>query len=855
MIGYRNAVFNPLNRTVDVYTWDDDGKRCVYSHPYTPYLYVDSSNSKEFSIFGTPVKKKTFNTSYERKEYIASNEGRKFYENVTPVQQLLLDVYWEHNEDEDFDKFPLKIYFIDIEAVSENKFSEPSDPKDPINVITVYDSLSKQFHVWGLKRYTPKEDDVEYYYCSSEEVLLNKFIDFMKKDPPDILSGWYSDNYDIPYIINRINSMLGDNVANELSPTNRHYILQVKNEKNPSKLDDIHYLEGISCIDYYKVYKKFSGGERESYKLNSIGEYELGETKVDYGDISLYQFMNENWDKFVDYNIQDVRLLVKLDEKLKYFNQIRSLAYLGCTTFEPALRTIAVVLGASIISARKKKLKLYTTVRTNPKNNPGGFVNEPKIGHHDGIVSFDANSLYPNLMITLNMSPETKIGKYINTKDGFVEIKLMNGKSYRKPNTEFLSICKEQKWALSRSGIIFTQRKKGVYPDLVDKMYKRRVKIRNEMSKLERTVAALKKQLKDTSDLELKISQLNTQQQAIKIFINSVYGAFGSKYSLIGDDDIASSITLTGQAVIKKSRDIFSDFFTHKTNINDPDIIDKHLVAGDTDSLYVSMANMGVKMFENNKVTEDGYKLVDEFQNFLNDNVKKWSEEILLSVDNRLEFKREVIADVGVFTQKKRYVVHILDKEGIPCDKWKYVGVEIVQASISNFIKKHIKDIVHNTILHKDMKMIDDMFNKTKEAFENANIIDISITKGISDLDKYAQRCDGITTCKGMPINAKAAYYYNYFLEEFKIQNIYEPIKSGDKIKIVYIKKPNFYDISVLGYKGKFPKEFLNHFEVDYEKMFSKIIQPIVERFYSTMDWKFSDPNEQFKNNLEDFFA
>lgn len=854
MIGYRNAVYDSRAKVIEVYTWDEGGKRCIYSHPYTPYLYIDSANGKDRSIFGTPVKKKNFNNNFDRKEFVASNTGRKIYENVPPVQQMLLDLYWKNNEDEDFNKFPLKIYFIDIEAVSNTKYSHPDDPKETINVITVYDSLTKIFHVWGMQPYSPKDSDVKFYHCPTEEKLLDRFIKFMQIDPPDILSGWYSEFYDIPYLLNRINVVLGDNVSNEVSPTKRHYIRQVKNEKNPEKLDNIHCLEGISCIDYYKLYKKFSAGERESYKLNYIGEYELGEYKVDYGDISLYQFMVENWEKFVDYNIQDVRLLVKLDDKLKYFNQLRSLAYLGCTTFEPAMKTIAVVIGASVISARNSNKRLYTTVRDDPKANPGGFVTQPKIGHHETIVSFDANSLYPSLMITLNMSPETKLG-YYSTKDGMVNIKLMNGNEYVKPADEFLNICKSQKWALSKSGVIFSQRKVGVYPELVDKMYKKRVKIKGEMKKLEVAQMELEGIGKPTSDIELKLSQLDTQQQSIKIFINSVYGAFGSKYSLIGDDDIASSITLTGQSVIKKSRDIFSDFFKLKTGNDDFDTMDRYLIGGDTDSLYISMAGMNVNFFDGKKVTKEGYKIVEEFQKYLNSKVDEWAKNTLLSTDNRLEFKREVIADVGVFTQKKRYVVHILDKEGIPCDKWKYVGVEIVQASISKFVKNYIKDIVHKIIMTKDVKMIDKLFNQSKIDFENASIFDIAITKGISNLEKYADKCDGLNTCKAMPINAKAAYYHNYLLNEFGVSNKYEPIHSGDKLKICYVKSPNPYNIKVIGFKNKFPKEFLEVFEIDYELMFNKIVYPIVQRFYSTMDWDFSDPNEQQKTSLENIFG
>ena len=855
MIGYRNAVFKPKDKCVEVYTWDSDGKRCIHTYPYTPYLYVDSANGKHTSIFGSKVAKKIFNSNYDRRTYVESNPRRKLYENVTPVQQLLLDTFWDKNEDVDFNQFPLKIYFIDIEAVSRSKYSKPEDPKDPINVITVYDSLSKIFHVWGQSPYAPKDPDVIYYHCKTEESLLERFIKFMQQDPPDIISGWFTEFYDIPYIMNRIIVLLGPEAANEVSPTKRHYVRQVRNEKNPEKLDDIHCIEGISCIDYYKVYKKFSNGERESYKLGYIGEYELNETKVDYGDISLYQFMMDDWDRFVDYNIQDVRLLVKLDEKLKYFEQIRSLAYLGCTTFEPALKTIAVVLGASIITARKDGKKLYTTIRQNPKNNPGGFVTEPKIGHHETIVSFDANSLYPNLMITLNMSPETKLGLFSKTNSGEINITLTNGKTFTKKADEFIKICKEQRWGLSKSGVIFSQKRKGVYPELVDGMYKKRVKIQKEIDKLELEISKLDKKDATRSALKLKIEQLTTKQQVIKIFINSVYGAFGSKMSLIGDDDIASSITLTGQAAIKKSRDIFSKFFTEKTGIVDEDIIDTKLVAGDTDSLFVSMAGMGIEFFKDKKVTKDGYDIVSEFQQYLNVNIKDWSQKSLLSTDNRLEFKREAIADVGVFTQKKRYVIHILDNKGIPCDKWKYVGVELVQASVSKYVKKHIKDIIHNIIMSKNVKQIDGMFNQSKIDYSNAEISEVATTKGISNLEKYSDKCEDLKTCKGMPINAKAAYFYNYFLKFFEIENIYEPINSGDKMKIVYIKEPNPYNISVIGYKSKMPKEFLSVFEVDYDKMFNKSIYPVVKRFYSTMDWPFSELNEQSKNNLQDFFC
>ena len=413
MVGYRNAVYNYKEKVVDIFTWDDDGKRIVTSVECHPYFFYEDNSGLDYSIFNTNLRKKEFGNVFDKNKFIKERGLKRIFDNYNPVQQSLIDMYWKHNDNEDFTKFSLKIYFVDIEAVGENGFSSAHDPNDEINVITIYDSISKKYHVWGTQPYTAKNDDVVYYYCGSEYILLQKFLDFMKIDPPDILSGWNSDRYDVPYIINRLEKILGAEETNSISPYNRRYTKMFNGKFGKKEI--VHRVDGISCVDYMDIYKKFCPVNRESYKLDYIGQVELDEFKVDYGEQSLYEFMNSDWETFVDYNIQDVRLLVNLERKLQYIELLRMLSYTGCTTFESALGTVSVVTGAAGIEARKRNQRLYTAVVDDDqqKDFKGGFVFHPVAGHHTSIVSFDANSLYPNTMITLNTSPETKVGRII----------------------------------------------------------------------------------------------------------------------------------------------------------------------------------------------------------------------------------------------------------------------------------------------------------------------------------------------------------------------------------------------------------------------------------------------------------
>jgi DNA polymerase elongation subunit (family B) len=451
---------------------------------------------------------------------------------------------------------PLKIHFTDIETFSPAGVPDPHDPQDPINVITVYDTLAKKFYTWGTSKYTGENpNDLIFIYCNDEKELLQKYLDFFIKDRPDILSGWNSTGFDVPYIINRLKKVLGEDATNTLSPINRLRTREFTGKFGKPQIQ--WYIEGISCIDYLDIYRRFCPVLRESYKLGNIGELELGESKVDFGDTDLATLATENWNIFVDYNIQDVRLLIKLEEKLQYIALLRMIAYFGLTTFEGALGSVGVFIGLCACEARKRKQCIPTFARTieDDTQNIGAYVAEPKRGFQECIVTYDANSLYPNTMISLNLSPETKIGRIIENTDKEVVVQHVNGQEFRLSPESFLEFIKKENIAVSKARILFSQNEKGIIPAFLDRIYQQRLDIKEKLKKLKKQLSRIKKDLNNEKlkKVENEIDRLDILQYTIKIVLNFVYGCTGNRYNPMGDDELAESVTLTGQAVIKES--------------------------------------------------------------------------------------------------------------------------------------------------------------------------------------------------------------------------------------------------------------------------------------------------------------
>ena len=857
---YRNAVYLPKNECVRVYTWDSNGKRTFYDASYNPYLYIESNNSSDLkSIFNTNLKKISFKTQYDRNEYLKRGATRVF-ENTPPVQQHLIDAYWERNEDNDFSKEPLKLCLLDIETYSPDEFPKPEEANHVINIITIYDSLQNHYYTWGLKNYDKKQAGITYTKCNSEEELLKKFIKYIEMDHPDILSGWNCEFFDIPYIINRIKKILGDEEVLKLSPVLKLYPRSIRGKYGQEQVR--WHIEGISVIDYLDVYKRFCMVQRENYKLDNIAQIELGESKVDYGDTNLSSLADENWELFVDYNIQDVKILVKLEDKLRYLELLRMLAYTGLTTFEAAMGSLSVITGATAIRARYRQQRIPTFIRNEDKTqkNPGAYVSEPQQGFQEHIVSFDANSLYPNTMISLNLSPETKMGKIENIdKDtGNVLFRDVNGTSYTLSKEKFAQLVKREELSISRSKVLFSQKKKGIIPEIVDRYYQQRVEIKHVLKKLKKQLSSLTKGTEEYKNCQLEVNRLNIKQHTIKIFINTIYGYFGNKHAPIGDDDLASSITLTGQAVIKQCNELVRKFIREYLGVTE--LTSEPIIYNDTDSVYVTLKDIvykkGVKVLDkNNTIKKEYHDIVNALENFLNENIKKWGSDTLNSKDCRFVFKREAISDVGLFLQKKRYILHLLDEEGIPCSKFKYTGVEVVRTTMPRPIKPHVKKIIETMLTTKNQTETNKILNETYDKFKELPLEDISFVSGIKNYEKYASQCDNFKVVKGMPNHVKAAYYYNFLLKKLNIDKKYESINSGDKIRFFYIRKPNPYGLSSIAFKYYYPKEFSTLFEPDYELMFNKIIFSAIERLYEAVNWKAIEPGQQVQCDLFELLA
>ena len=860
MVGYRNIVYNPRNQEIELMTWDEDGIRIQTTFKFKPYLMFEHPRGTHTSIFNTPLQKRTFESTFDRNRFVKESGVVRLFENIMPTQQFLIDTFWEHNESTDFDRFPLKTYFVDIECPAQTEFPNAKDAKYPITVITLYCSFRKKYFVWGLGDFKNSAANVEYINCKTERDLLEYFIEFMRDDPCDVLSGWNSTLFDFPYIINRIKNIFGDAAIKRLSPCGNIYSRTFPGKFG--KEETVYHIDGISIVDYLDIYKRFKFVNQPSYRLNEIASSELGEAKIDYGDMDLFTLMNTDWQKFVDYNIKDVELLVKLDDKLKYLNLLRMLAYTGLTTIEGALGTLSGITGAIAIKARKRKQCIPTFVRDGIEGKiPGAYVAEPKVGFNEKVVSYDANSLYPNLMISLNMSPETKVGKIVAGEVGKVTIKHTNGESFTLTPEKFAQFIKSEQIAISRAKILFSQKTKGIVADFVDGIYKKRVEAKR-LAKVEKKKIATFEDIEKTAEVlekinksELIISRLDSLQMTQKILINSVFGYFGNKQAPLGDDDIGSSITLTGQAVIKQGTLLAEEYISNVIGRK----VENILTQGDTDSLYLSVADIfidkNLEFTKNGKLTKDAYKYASELNEHLNKNIALFMAQTCNSIDSRIEFKREIIADVVFPLAKKRYVAHVLDDEGIPCNKWKYVGVDVVRTSMPKAIKPHVKGIIETMITSKSQSDTNESMQSVYETFCALSIEDIAKTSNISNYEMYASRCSEFSVGKRTPCHVKAAYFHNLLLEQLGLIGKYEKIQSGDKIKYVYLKKPNKYGIDCIAFKYKFPEEFKVILVPDSEKMFEKIVYAAIENFYLAVNWTPRKPSEAVQADLFDLFG
>ena len=866
---YRNIIYDNRSRSIKLWTWDAEGNRIEDQIPYKPHLYFEHKNGTDgTSIFKTPLKKREFNTNYDRRKFVETSGMDRLFNNLPIEQQFLIEKYGDLKDQSAFTENPLCIFYLDIEVFSPNEFPTADEAKHPVNLITVYDSLNDHYHTWGERDYTPSKENVTYYKCASESLLFRSFMKFWTNNYPDIVTGWNTDGFDIPYIVNRLGSLFGDDYSDKLSPTGKIW--------SKEKLDRFGnpitewVIQGLTSIDYLKAYKKFSRNERESYTLDYIGEYEGVGNKIEF-EGTLAQLSLADWKTFTDYNIRDVELVAKLESKLHFIDLCRMIAYKGLTKFEKALETNAVVAGAFALEARKVGKIIPTFQYERTGNPPGGLVRYPENGFNDDIVSFDAASLYPNTIISLNLSPETKVGQCV-VDDNFTYVTSVRGKEFRVPNSQFKGWMIKNKICKSMHGTLFSQVEKGIIPNIIENIYADRKTSKAKGQKLERKANRLKKDDPQRKILEIEGAELDVYQYTLKILMNSLYGTFGNQYSVLYDLDLVGSITLTGQESNLQSSLAVKEFVKKKYKCT-KDL----MIYGDTDSIYITLRplfdQLGITLTKSEEriegkpmeITKEAMKIIEElggetnpYNGAITKHLAKWAKAEMNSLDPRFEFKREKISKRGIFLKaKKRYIIQVIDNEGMPIDvgskkEFYYTGGEIVSATHAKELQNIIKQVINTMIISKDIQTSNDSIMDGYGVFCKLTPEVLSKRQAIKDLKKYEKNANGFQIGKGTTQNAKASLLYNNLLDHLTINDKYEKIRSGDKVKILYVGK-NKFGIDYVGFKDKLPIEF--GMEPDYRKLYLKNVHVAIERIYNAVGWSIINPTKNHTCDILEEFS
>jgi len=725
----------------------------------------------------------------------------------------------------DYDLDKIKIGYIDIETSSEHGFPDVRNANEEVLAISY--RCGETFRVYGCQGYEPSEG-ILYVPCTTEEHLLLEFVNDWSMNYPDIITGWNSRFFDIPYLVNRIVKILGQKMANKLSPWGWYK----ENEINlfGNRKQQIFDLVGISSIDYMDAYKKFTYVNQESYSLNHIAYTELGEKKLDYSEYSsLHELYKTNFQKFVDYNVHDVVLLERLEEKMKLLEMIISLAYMAKCNFNDVFSPVK--MWDCIIFNHLKDQQIVVPPKrheTKTEAYEGAYVKDPQIGRHKWVASFDLNSLYPHLIMQYNISPETLVG--MHTESGLVDALLD-----KEVDVDFL---KEKNLTMTPNGSLYTRKKQGFLPALMEKMYTDRVKYKDLM---------IKEQKKGKAADTNKLAQYHNMQINLKIALNSAYGALGNQWFRFYDVRNAEAVSVAGQLSIRWAERAVNQYLNKIMETENDD----YVIASDTDSLYVTLDSLvqRVGLTDTNKIIEFMDKVCEGKIQDVIDGCYGEMAEYVNAFEQKMVMKREVLAEVAIWTGKKHYILNVHNSEGVQYDepKLKIMGIEAVKSSTPepcrNALKEALKIMMNGT--EEDVINYIEAF-KTK--FKTLPTEEVSFPRSVKGLAKYHDAASIYQ--KSTPIHVKGSLIYNKMLQNKRLTRKYPKIQEGEKIKFAYLKEPNPTGDTVIAMLNALPDEFELKPYIDYEKQFSKsFLDPIIG-ILNVIGWE-----HERKTNIMGFFT
>jgi DNA polymerase elongation subunit (family B) len=804
--------------------YDDDGKKISHRIKYKPTLYLKSKKRSTTweSLDGHPVEPLQFSSMSEFRDFQKTYRDVPEFKIYGNDRHIPAFIQKQFPNEIPYDRRSVDIASLDIETSFGDGFPEVDNPVNEILTIAYKSSKDDTYRVWGLKPYDEtktslsKQIKIEYRQFTNESSMLEAFIEFWS-DPdntPDIITGWNTRFFDIPYMISRMAFLLGEEIVRNLSPWRKIERRDIHIKGSSRTTFDI---SGIQHLDYMELFKKFAYtyGEQESYSLNHIASVVLSEKKLDYSEIgTLRDLYDIDYQMFVDYNIKDVELIERMEEKLGLITLVMTMAYLGGVNYQDTLGTTAI--WDSIIFRRlaRKKIAILPSESKTSEAFPGGYVKEPQVGMHDWVMSFDLNSLYPSLIVQYNMSPETRL------------------------------TMKGAEGAIAANGAIFSKAKKGIIPEIVEELYAKRVEVKGEMleakSKLETISKHKRGEYLATSS---QVARLETLQMSIKILLNSLYGAMGNKYFRYFDLPTASGITLTGQAVIKHAENHVNKFLNDFLGGPEKD----RIIAMDTDSLYVGVSDV-IDKFKPKKPVA----FLDEFASkaiepMLEKAFDTFAEDTKAYV-NRMVMKREAIADRGIWTAKKRYILNVHNNEGVQyaTPKIKMKGIEAVKSSTPQVCRTAMREMF-KIIVTGNEEETQKAISIFKTHFKSLPADEVAFPRGISDVRNSYNK--STIYSKGTAIHVRGALLYNHHLKAQGLEKKYELIQNGDKIKFVYLMVPNTIQENVISFPSHLPAELSLDKYINYDLQFEKTFLNPINIILNAIGWT-AEPQA----DLQEFF-
>jgi DNA polymerase elongation subunit (family B) len=817
----------------------EDGKRVKYEVDYSPYLFVKSRTGKgEYrSVYGDAAEKMEFATIREAKEFTQKYSGVTGFDFYGMTQFVYPFINDRWPGEVQYDRDHINVVSLDIETMSDDGFPDIATANKALTVITISDG--KKFVVVGDGDYKVHRPDVTYYKCSTEKELIGRFIEEYRKMDPDILTGWNIEFFDIPYLINRIKVVMGEAWIKMLSPWN---IVREGTQRQNGVETQTFDIAGVAIMDYLIVYKKWTFTQQESYKLDHIANVELGQGKLDYSEYgSLHDLYVNNFQKYVEYNILDTDIINRLDEKLKLIDLMLALSYDAKLNYSDSLTSVR--MWDVIIHNYLMKDNIVIPQFPKSKGNysiAGGYVKEPIVGRHDWVCSFDLNSLYPHLIMQYNISPEKYMGKI--GFDGCSVDGVLNGSFNDQDVRDYMQ---KHNATITPNGCVWNRDSQGFLSQLMEKMYVDR-------SKFKKMMLAEKQKYEDTGNPDNKKQsvQYDMIQMAKKIQLNSAYGALGNEWFRWFNPDYAESITLGGQLSIRWIEAKMNKFLNAKLKTDKHD----YIVASDTDSIYVRLDKIITGVFGDNADIQQAVSYLDKLcSKVIEPYIDESYEELAVYVnafDQKMRMKREAIANKGIWTGKKHYMLNVFNNEGVQYNEpqLKMMGIEAVKSSTPAACRESIKESI-KIIMNRTEEELVEYVADFRERFNNMRFDEVAKPSGVNGMNKYKDASSG--WAKGTPIHVRGALIYNHMVDKHSLGKKLEKIRDGDKVKFCYLKVPNPTKENVFAIPvGKLPEEFFLDKYIDYDTQFDKVFAKALRSITEVIGWKLEE-----SSTLEGFFG